>query len=201
MSDHTRPAVTDEPLIESIRLRWSPRAFADKPIADKDLRTILAAAQWAASSFNEQPWRYIVAKKENPEQFQRALSCLVEKNRLWAEGAAVLMFAAGRRNFTRNEKPNRVWLHDLGAASCQLTLQAMSMGIYVHQMAGINVAAVRGTYNIPDQFEPATGLALGYPGDPDDLPEEFRAGERAERTRMPLSEIIFGDAWGRSAEL
>jgi nitroreductase len=192
----SKPAVTDSPILDVIRARWSPRAFADRPVSEADLRTILSAAQWSASSFNEQPWRYLVARKADTGAFEQALGCLVEANRAWAHAAAVLMFAVGRTQFSRNDKANRVWLHDIGIASAQLTLQATALGIYVHQMAGIDVEAVRSTYQVPEPFEPATAIALGYPGDPDSLPENLRDAERSERERRPLEESVFAGRWG-----
>ncbi len=194
-----KPAQADAPILDVVRFRWSPRAFSQQPVAESDLRTILAAAQWAASSFNEQPWRYVVARREQPEQFAAALACLNERNRQWAGGCPLLLFAIGRTRFTHSSQPNRVWQHDVGLASAHLVLQAMALGIYAHQMAGIDLDAVRKTYGVPEEFEPVAAIALGYPGRVEDLPEAFRSGETAARQRRPLAETAFARGWGLAA--
>ncbi len=199
MPEIHKPADAATPILDPIRRRWSPRAFSDRPVSDDDLATVLDAARWAASSFNEQPWRYIVARKGDGDAFAKALACLAEKNRQWAQSAPVLMFSIGKTHFSANGKPNRVWLHDVGAASAQLTIQAMALGLYVHQMAGIDQAAVRATYGIPDGFEPVAGLALGYQGELDAIPEDFHKSEQAPRTRMARDAVVFKGEWGEGA--
>ena len=78
-------ATTDYPIHELIANRWSPYCFDERSVTDEDLRSLFEAARWAPSSFNEQPWSYVVAKKENSEEFTRLLSCLVEVNQVWAK--------------------------------------------------------------------------------------------------------------------
>ncbi len=191
------PQTTAE-LTPPIAHRWSPRAFLDKPVTQKTLHTILEAARWAASCNNEQPWRYIVARRENPGQFKQLLSVLVEKNQRWARGAPVLMLSAAKRTFAHSGKPNRFFLHDLGAASATLAIQAASMGVQVHQMAGLEIEKAREVFKIPEDFEPGAALALGYPAPAGDAPEEFRAGESSPRTRKALAELVFSSTWGES---
>jgi nitroreductase len=180
----TVPGVLDE-----IQKRWSPRAFADRPVSDDALRQVLDAARWAMSSYNEQPWRYIVATKDDAAAYDRVLQGLNEFNRSWAKTAPVLMISLVKKTFARNDKPNGHARHDLGAASAFLTLQATRLDLYVHQMAGILPDVITDTFDVPDDIEPVTGLALGYLGDPDDLPDKLAARERDERIRKPLSEI------------
>ena len=116
-------AVTDYSIHDLIASRWSPYSFADRSVNDEDLRALFEAARWAASSFNEQPWSYIVAKKEETSEFERLLSCLVEVNQVWAKAASVLALGISRLNFTRNEQPNRAAVHDLGLAAGNLVLK------------------------------------------------------------------------------
>ena len=188
------------PVHELIRQRWSPRAFADRPVEPEKLLSILEAARWAPSSNNEQPWHFVVATRERPEEFARLLACLVEKNQSWAKAAPVLMLSLASTVFSRNGKPNRHALHDVGQAVANLTLQATALGLYVHQMAGFSVDAARQTYNLPETVEPVAGIALGYLGDPDSLPEELRQREVVLSARKPLGEFVYGEAWGRRAE-
>src|SRR5579864_8707816 len=112
-----KQSTPDYPIHELIARRWSPCAFADRPVPVDDLRSLFEAARWAASSYNEQPWRYIVATKADRAEFERLLSCLVEGNQAWAKTAPVLALGCTSLNFAYNNKPNAAALHDLGLAS------------------------------------------------------------------------------------
>ncbi|MEX0744313.1 MAG: nitroreductase family protein [Phycisphaeraceae bacterium] len=196
-----KPATPDHPIHELLARRWSPRAFADRPIeADKLLR-LFEAARWAASSFNEQPWRFFVATADDAEQYEKVLSCLVEFNAMWARGAPVVMLTATKKTFSRNGKVNRVHQHDLGLAMGNLSTQATAEGLFLHQMAGIEPDRMREVFELPDDFEPQTACAIGYPGDPQTLPEQYREGETAPRKRMPLSAFVFGPRFGKSSSI
>lgn len=193
---------TDHPVLEMIASRWSPYAFDDRPVSDEDLLSLFEAARWAPSSYNEQPWHYIVAKKDNSEEFETMLSCLVAGNRLWAKNVPVLALGITRLNFVRNSKPNRAAIHDLGLASMNLVLEATARDISVHQMIGIEPERIRTVYHVPEGFEPMTGLAIGYAAaDPDILPEELRARDRERRLRRPLQDFVFSGRWGTVSEL
>jgi nitroreductase len=195
-----KPADTKYEILQPIRERWSPRAFAPRSVPAEDLRRLFEAARWAASSFNEQPWRFIVARREDETGFRKMLECLMEGNRTWAKNAGVLVLTATAGKFRKNDKPNRVALHDLGQAAAHLALQATAMGLFVHQMAGIDRGRIRETYDIPDGFDPQTGIAIGYAGSVDDLPENFQGPEKSERSRKPQSEFVFGSTWGQAAD-
>jgi nitroreductase len=194
-------AVTDYPVHELIASRWSPYSFANRSVSDDDLRSLFEAARWAPSSYNEQPWSYMVAKKEDLDEFGRLLSCLVEANQAWAKAASVLALGISRLNFERNNNPNRAAIHDLGLAAANLVLEATSRGLAVHQMIGILPDKVRELYSVPEGHEPMTALAIGYAGDPMDLPEELRPRDSARRPRKPLKEFIFGGKWGVASDL
>ena len=194
-------AVTDYPVQDLIASRWSPYSFADKLVSDEELRSLFEAARWAASSNNEQPWSYIVAKKEDAGEFARLLSCLVEANQAWAKSASALALSVSRLNFARNDKPNRAAIHDLGLAAGNLVLEATARGLAVHQMIGILPEKAREVYSIPDGHEPLTALAIGYAGDPADLPAELRVRDAARRPRKPLKEFVFGGKWGVASPL
>jgi nitroreductase len=182
--------------------RWSPRAFADRPVEPEKLRRMLEAARWTMSSYNEQPWRYVVASRhEDPDAYERMLDCLAEGNQSWARHAPVLMLAFYKTTFSRNDRPNRCAPHDLGAASAALTFQATALGLYVHQMAGIRKDAIRAAYDVPDDVEPMTGLAVGYLGAPEMLSEKQRSSETAPRSRKSLDAFVFGADWGTPSEI
>lgn len=194
-------AETQFPIHDLLRRRWSPLAFADRLVEPEKLRSILEAARWAASSFNEQPWGFIVATKQDEPEWSRLLSCLVEGNQVWAKQAPVLMVSVVKLTFGRNGESNRHAWHDVGLAVGNLVVQATSLGLSVHQMAGILPDKVRELYGIPHGFDPVAGLALGYVGDPDSLPEPLRQREQANRMRKPLAEFIFSTRWGQGSPL
>jgi len=193
-----KPAATDHPIHELLAHRWSPRALDPRPIPADQIRSIFEAARWSASSFNEQPWSFIVARREDREQFARVAGCLMSGNK-WAENAGLLILTVVKRTFTRNDSPNRVAHHDLGLAAAGMTLQAEHFGLRVHQMAGVELDKVRETFGVPDSHEPVTAIAIGYPGDVDSLPEGLREPERAPRERKPQSEFVFAGEWNRPA--
>lgn len=196
-----KQATPAHPINELIARRWSPYAFADRPVSDDDLRSLFEAARWAASSYNEQPWRYIVATKANPAEFERLLSCLVEGNQAWAKAAPVLAIGCTSLKFALNGKPNDAAEHDLGQASASLALEATARGLMVHQMIGIEPDKVRQLYGVPEDIRPLTGVAIGYLGDSSALPEKIRPRDLAPRTRKPLAEFVFGGHWGTASEL
>ena len=196
-----KPAQTQYPILDVLKRRWSPRAFSDRPVEEQKLRRLFEAARWAASSFNEQPWRFIVATTDQPEAYEKLLSCLVEKNQQWARGAPFLMITLAKQSFSQNGKPNRVAIHDVGAAMAQFTAQATAMDLFVHQMAGIQMDRIREVYNVPDDFDPVAGCAVGYAGEAGQLPEEFRQSEQSPRQRKPFDAFVFGDRFGEAATL
>jgi len=194
-------ASPDHPIEELLAKRWSPYGFADRSVSEADLRSLFEAARWAASSYNEQPWRFIVATRENAKEFERLLSCLVEGNQGWAKSVPVLALGVVSLHFSRNQKPNRVAVHDLGLAAGNLTVEATARGLAVHQMAGILPEEARELYQIPEGFEAVTGIAIGYAADPKQLPEELKKRDLAPRTRKPLGDFVFGGKWDESSNL
>jgi nitroreductase len=195
---HATPAY---PVHELITKRWSPYGFADRPVSADDLRALFEAARWAPSSYNEQPWSYIVATRDDPDNFARVLSCLVEGNQAWAQAAPVLALGCTSLFFKKNGKPNAAAIHDLGLAASNLCLEATARGLSVHQMIGILPDKAREVFRIPDGVQPLTGLAIGYAADPATLPEKFKARDLSPRTRKPLEEFVFGGEWGEASTL
>ena len=198
-----KPAVTKHPVHDLIARRWSPRAFSAKAIPANVLHSILTAGSWAASSYNEQPWYYIVVSKaDSADEFQKMVDCLVEQNQEWAKGAPILMISVMKTTFSREgNPPNRVAMHDVGAASTTMALQAVAHGVFVHQMAGIFPEKIRSTYKIPQGYEPVAALAFGYPGESEALSEDFRHAEKAPRVRKELKEYVYSGLWGTTSPL
>jgi nitroreductase len=194
-------AQTEHPINDLTANRWSPYCFSKESVKIDDLHSLFEAARWAASSYNEQPWSYIIARREEQDQFELLLSCLVEPNRLWAANAPVLALGVASLNFSRNNKPNRAAVHDLGQASANLTLEATARGLCVHQMIGILPDRAREVFEIPEGHEAFTAIAIGYPGDPKDFPQELIARDANRRPRKTIGEFVFASRWGNRSHL
>ena len=196
-----KPAAAEHPINDVMRRRWSPRAFAPRPMPRADILTVLEAARWAASSYNQQPWHFLVATRDDEARFAQLLDCLVPGNQVWACNASLLILTVTKRTFDHNDKPNSCCVHDIGLAACQLVLQATELGYVTHQMAGIEAEKIREVYDVPEGYDPVTGIAVGYAGNPDSLPDDLREMELASRTRRPFDEYVFADSWGKPAGL
>ena len=196
-----KKAVTDYPILPILAERWSPYGFEDRRVSETDLRSLFEAARWAASSYNEQPWAYLVATRENSAEFGRLLSCLVEANQAWAKEAPVLVLGIVSLRFARNNQDNRAAVHDLGLAAGNLLAEATTRGLSVHQMIGILPDKARELYQIPEHFEAWTALAIGYKADPSKLPDALRERDLAPRQRKPLNKFVFTGQWGHPSSL
>lgn len=181
-------AETNFPVHELIKKRWSPRSFQLKKISGNDVLTLLEAASWAFSANNLQPWFYIYSHR-GTEGFDKILDCLVPGNQLWAKTASVLVISFAQV-INENGKPNNWAKHDLGAANMQLAIQAVSIDIYSHFMAGFDKQKTKETIPFDANiWEPVAFIALGYPDDAEKLEEPYRSWEMAPRTRKPLEKI------------
>jgi nitroreductase len=180
-----------------IRRRWSPRTYADKEVPAAELKRLFEAARWAASSSNEQPWRFLVGRRGD-ETYQKIFNALVEFNQNWARSAPVLVLAVAKMTFTEKGTPNRYGLHDTGAAMANLALQATADGLHTHSMAGFDNEQMRASFAIPSDYELGAVTAIGYFGDPATLPERLQKIEVSPRQRKPLEEFVFS-AWEKPA--
>lgn len=188
-----------EGVVPLFHTRWSPRSFSDREVSPVDLAKVFDAARWAASSFNEQPWRFLVGTKSS-EAYKKILGSLMPFNQLWAGKAPVLILGVAKTKFSHNDSPNRVALYDLGAAASYLTLEAAALGLSTHQMGGFDPEAARKSFNIPEDYVFGAVIALGYQGEPAALPnEQMRAQETSPRSRKALGDIVFS-AWETPAD-
>lgn len=189
-----KTAATDAPVHDLIARRFSPYAWADKPVDAATLKSLFEAARWAPSSYNEQPVRYIVATRDEPEAFARMLAVLVEGNQGWAKQVPVLAIGVVSTHFARNGKVNDHARHDLGLASANLSLEATARGLSIHQMSGILPDVARETYGIPEGFEAVTGIAIGHADATTD-----NEMDNKPRSRRDLAESVFAGRWGDTA--
>ena len=191
----------DVPVLDAIRRRWSPVGFDGEPVERESLLRILEAARWAASTFNEQPWRFVVASRREEELFRRLGDVLVPANQEWASHAGALMLVCTKKTYTRNGKPNRYAWFDAGQALAHLFLQTIDEGLHGHAMAGFDAEKARADFAIPDDFEPVCVLAIGRHAQGAHLSEDTAARDRGPRERRPLSELVFGDRFGEDSPL
>jgi len=193
-STDTMPQIHD-----LLRRRWSPRAFSQRPVDPEVLETLFEAARWSPSSANEQPWRFIVAIRDDQENHQKMFECLSAGNQRWAGRAPVILLALSKIGFERYEGNNRHSMYDTGQAMAHLSLQATAAGLFVHQVGGFDAERVRRVHAIPEGFEPAVMAVIGYADPPEILPEDLGRRETAPRERKTLDELIFEESWGRTA--
>ena len=192
-----RPANTDVDIHPLLAQRHSPYAFdPDKTVAEADVRALFEAARWTMSSYNAQPWRYIVAARDrDPDTWEKIHSVLLEGNQPWAANASVLALGVVEHNFEYNGKPNKAAGHDLGAASAFLTLEATARGLCVHQMIGIDPDSARAVFGIEGSLEPLTALAIGYAGEPHHIPESYAERDAKPRERKPVDDFLIGGSF------
>jgi nitroreductase len=177
----------DNPIEQLFLKRWSPRALSGQPVNANDLNRLFEAARWAPSSYNEQEWRFLYALRETP-LWSTFMGILTEANQAWCVNAGALIVVLSKKTFTRNGKPNAVHTFDAGLASMNLMLQAAAMGLIAHGMAGFDRDKARTQLKVPEDFAVEAMIAIGHPGNPDTLPEMFRAGE-VPSGRKPVAEI------------
>jgi nitroreductase len=188
-------------ILDLLAKRRSPLAFSPRRVDAEKLRTLFEAARWAPSSYNEQPWSFLLATQDEPAEYQCMLNCLVEGNRQWAKRAPVLMLAVAKLHFAANGGLNRHAFYDVGQAVAHLSVQATALDLYLHQMGGFDVEKAREVLSIPEGYQPVAMMALGYLGDRDSLPEPLRQRDQAPRTRKALEESVFTGRWGQASTL
>lgn len=183
---HHRKA--DFPIDDLFLRRWSPRSMSGEPLTEQELLTLFEAARWAPSSFNEQEWRFLYARRQT-EHWSLFFDLLSEGNQVWCQRAAVLGLVLSHKVFTRNGKPNPVHAFDTGAAFQNLALQGTLLGLVIHAMSGYDRGRARAQLQVPDAFELEAMFAIGRPGSPNDLPAEVAARE-IPSGRKPVREFI-----------
>lgn len=185
----------------AIRRRWSARSFADRAVGDSELRRVFQAARWAASAYNDQPWRFLLGRKGD-KTHKAIYDALIGFNQEWAGRAPVLILGLARTRYSHNGTANLYALYDLGSAVGQLTVEAAALGLTTHQMAGFDQERARKSLKIPAEYALGTVIALGYQGEPETLAnnERLLGLETAPRERRPLEETVLA-AWGEAARL
>lgn len=187
-------AQNDHEIHDLLRTRWSPRSFSPQPVEAEQLLSLFEAARWAPSGNNRQPWSFIVTHGQTPEAYGNLLGTLNERNQAWAKTAPVLVLAIAQIE-PEPGKANPFAIYDLGQAVAHLSIQASALGLSVHQIGGFDRVKAEQIFELPTGYQPVTVFAMGFPGDPQVLPEGFRAGETAPRDRKPLSDFAYQGKW------
>lgn len=192
-------AKTKYEIIEILAQRWSPRAFSDKAIESEKLKRIFEAARWSPSANNSQPWSFIVGIKDNDNTYDKIYSTLVEFNQLWTKFAPVLIISCGTTDF--NNRQMYTYSYDVGQSVAYLTVQATSEGLFVHQMSGFDRDKAKELFNLPENVEPISAIAIGYIGNPEILNEKLKLMEMSERVRKDFDKFIFTEKFSQSLDL
>ena len=169
--------------------RWSPRAMSGEDITQAELQTVFEAAKWAPSSFNEQPWRFLYARRNTPH-WPVFFDLLIPGNQRWATHAAVLVVVIAKTTMDRDGSPSRTYAYDTGAAWGNLALQATMCGLVVHGMQGFDYEQAAHVLAVPGDYKVEAMVAIGKPGDPGDLPAHLQARE-VPSPRKPVREIAW----------
>ena len=189
-----KSAQTQHPILDLLKNRWSPRAFAARPVELHKLLSLFEAARWSPSGGNQQPWSFIVTNQTEREPFEKLLGTLNERNQDWAKHAPVLVLSVVQRERAAGQ-PNPWATYDVGQAVAHLSVQATALGLVVHQMAGFDRQKAAELFALPEGYDALTVFAIGYEGDPATLPAGLRERELEQRSRKPLKEFVFDGAW------
>ena len=182
-------------VLSSIKKRWSPRDFSSEIPETPILRRMFEASRWAASSYNEQPWRFIIGIKGRTDTYKRILSTLKPNNQEWAFSAPILMINCCKITFSHKGKENLCAVYDTGAAVAQMTLQLQSEGVMVRQIAGFHPEMAIAEFNISEDFRPICAMAIGYANDSAESINE----KLPERVRKPFDDFVFSDTWNKAS--
>jgi nitroreductase len=185
-----KSTVIEHEVIKEIKLRKSGRAYSERPVEPEKIHTLLEAARWAPSSSNEQPWKYILATKDNSPLYNKIFDTLADSNKTWVKHAPIILVSMARKTFAKTGAANRFAMHDVGAANTLLCLETSALGLNAHQMGGFDYEKLKNALNVPEDIELASVIAIGYPGNPDELPEALKARELAPRERYTQHEFV-----------
>jgi nitroreductase len=191
-----KPTDNQFPIHEILKKRWSTRAFSAQPVEGEKLLSLFEAARWSPSSRNAQPWAFVIATAEDEAFHAGFVASLTGSNPQWAMAAPVLVLAVAEREPVAGV-PNAWAMYDLGQAVANLTVQASAMDLYVHQMGGFDREKARALFHVPQGYDPAVAMAIGYMGNVEDLPDPLRLREKEARQRKPLDSFVFAGRWHR----
>ncbi len=192
-------AKTSVKINELLAKRWSARAFdPNRPVEGWKIVSLCEAARWAPSCGGDEPWRFIIWDKNiSQDDFMKAFETLDEGNQKWVKNAQVLIAAIADTKWRNDRSKSNKWgPFDTGAAAMSIYLQAFDLGLYAHPMAGFDPEKLQREFAIPSDYEPYAIIAIGYPGNTDQLEPTYQEREVAERKRRPLEDNFFFNRMG-----
>jgi len=178
----------DHPIDKLFLDRWSPRAMSGEEVSEKELMVLFEAARWAPSSYNNQPWRMLYARRNTPH-WNLFFDLLGDFNKGWVKNAAAMVLFISKTTFDHNGEPSETHSFDTGSAWENFALQGMLKGYIVHGMQGFDYRRAKTDLKIPDGFAVEAMVAVGRPGDPSVLPEDLRKRE-APNDRRKLDKTV-----------
>jgi nitroreductase len=195
-----KPAKTTFDINEPAKNRWSPRAFDKRPVEKEKMQRLFEAARLSPSASNEQPWHFMIGMHGDPT-WNKIFELLAPGNKVWNENMPVLLLCIGREVTLKNQSEYAWYAYDCGQSVAHLSIEAMNQGLMVHQMAGFDAEKAVSVFDLPAHYKPLTAIAIGYAGDPEQLPENLKERELAERTRKEFDSFVFSDTFGKSSGL
>lgn len=168
--------------------RWSARAMSGATISDSVLFSLFDAARWAPSEYNSQSWHFVYVKRGS-KHWNTMFNLLVPFNQEWCKNASALVLVISRNTYD-DGSPIRTHSFDTGAAWQNIALQGSLRGLVVHGMSGFDYERAKKDIQVPDGYTIEAMIAIGYPSNPDVLPEEMRASEKKRSGRKPLKEFV-----------
>lgn len=197
INDETQIAESEleNSLLHLLQKRWSPRGFSDEPLSSETINRIFDAGRQVPSSYNEQPWRFVITDKGS-EGYVRLFQCLTELNKKWVHTAPHLGVVLGKKYFSHKDKENPHRFYDCGAFMAIASLRAATLNIYIHQMAGFSTDQLEECFDFPDDFVPITMFVIGKLGDADQLPQQLQDKENPHSDRNSVFTFLFSDKWG-----
>lgn len=186
--DEIKKAATEYPILDLIANRWSPRGFSGQSVEEQKLKSLFEAARWAPSAFNKQPWSFYVGK-QGDEIYRKIFNCLFPFNQTWVAAAPILVLCVADTLDPKGEL-NRSYAYDCGQAVANLSIQATSEGLFVHQMAGMDYQKIADSFDFPETTVPVITFAIGYRGSIEHLPEGMQKTELSPRSRKKVEEFV-----------
>ena len=208
---------TEKELSNIVRERRATSSFSSSPVPEQDLQTILQAGLQAPSSYNMQPWRFIVVRDPeqrrklrvaamNQEQVERAPVVIVAcgDTEGWKEDLEEVIRigrAHGFDNDSRIDSKRRSVIRDLGShpnmgmwvtkqtmiAATTMMWMAEALGYDTGPMEGFDEDQVREVLGIPKHVRAIFLLAVG----------RLEGEDSKNPGRLPASRTVFAERYGQ----
>ncbi|PLW97940.1 MAG: nitroreductase [Marinilabiliales bacterium] len=188
------------PVMDSVKERWSPRAFSSVMPEDGKLKSMFEAARRAPSAFNGQPWSFIIGKK-GTEDYEKIMESLIDWNKKWASTAPVLIVSLASSVSANGKHKNATAEYDTGQAVMAMSLEAMNQGIYTHQMTGFDKEVIRKNFAVKPHNLIVSVIAAGHQGALGQISADMQELEKEVKGRKDFNTFVFSTADGTPSDL